>query len=600
MRHLALVVSVLVGVGGVLVFPATAAGAADGDGSGVSVMRYGGADRYETSLQVAETVAADAGGSLERVVVVSGRRWTDAVVAAPVAGALGAPVLMTPPDELRADALEFLGRVGVSKALVVGPEASGGGHGPGRGVDAEVLKALSEAGIATERVAGGDRYRTGVAAAERVTPGVMGELGRTAVIASGEEFADALVAGPFAARGVHPVLLSPPGELLSDVAGYLGDAGIDHVVLMGGTAALSRTVEQSVKDLGIEVTRVAGATRYDTSARAAKLVEDRYSTAAGQPCFATGIVGLARARVPFDSFSAAPLLGRLCAPLLLVDPDRIPDESFSYLIAARQSHDVVGLRIFGGDAAVSQAAVDTFLICNPSDTGDPPYSGTVWVTPDILGSSDPSSFGNVISKGRGIRDIFDRRVSAWITVDAYLFEVLFGDRVVEFQINPEFGSEEAAREQIDTFAPAIGRLPSVLISELREVEVNAGAGLFGGNSWNRSLLIHADDPATKDALSRGFLEEVFLHEGAHAALDHLGAVAEWRVAQRADDAFISEYARDFPSREDIAESFLPYYAVRQRPERLTAMQRCIMSTATPNRLAFFDDQQFDLSTKPSP
>ena len=50
----------------------------------------------------------------------------------------------------------------------------------------------------------------------------MGDLGRTAVIASGEVFADALVAGPFAARGIHPVLLTPPSELHADVVAYLG------------------------------------------------------------------------------------------------------------------------------------------------------------------------------------------------------------------------------------------------------------------------------------------------------------------------------------------------------------------------------------------
>ena len=355
------VVSVLVGLGGVLVLPAAAVGAADGDGSGVSVVRYGGADRYETSLKVAEAVAADAGGSLEWVVVVSGRRWTDAVVAAPVAGALGAPVLMTLPGELRADALEFLERVGVSKALVVGPEASGGAHGPGRGVAAGVLEALSEAGISTDRIAGGERYGTAVAAAGRVTPGVMGVLGRTAVIANSDVFADALVAGPFAARGVHPVLLSPPEELHPDVAGYLGDAAISHVVLMGGTAALNQAVEQSVKDLGIKVTRVAGATRYDTAAKAADLAADQYSTAAGQPCFATSTVGLARARVPFDSFSAAPLLGRLCAPLLLADPDNIPTDTAAYLDTTRKAHDTVELRVFGGDKAVSQSSIDTHL-----------------------------------------------------------------------------------------------------------------------------------------------------------------------------------------------------------------------------------------------
>ncbi len=362
MRRLAIaVLSAAVAFGAVVVLPAAAAGAAENDGSDVSIARFGGADRYETSLQVAEAVAADAGGSLSSVVLVSGRRWTDAVVAATVAGALGAPVLMTPPDELRADALEFLQRVGVTSALVVGPDASGGARGPGRGVGVGVLDALDEAGISTERIAGEDRFGTGVAAAARVTPGDMGELGRTAVIASSEVFADALVAGPFAARGIHPVLLTPPDELHPDVSGYLGEAAISHVVLMGGTAALSEPVEQAVKDLGIEVSRVAGSTRYDTAVKAAELVDGRYSDAAGQPCFTTSTIGLARARVPFDSFSAAPLLGRLCAPLVLADPAQIPPDTATYLDAAREANPSVDLRVFGGDAAVSQTAINAYI-----------------------------------------------------------------------------------------------------------------------------------------------------------------------------------------------------------------------------------------------
>ncbi len=371
MRRLGLtVLALLVGLGGVLVLPATAAAAAADDGSDVSVTRYGGADRYETSLQVAEAVAADADGSLSSVVLVSGRRWTDAVVAAPLAGALGAPVLMTPPDELRADALEFLQRVGVSSAVVVGPDASGGEHGPGRGVGAGVLEALGEAGIAAERVTGDDRFGTGVAAARRVTPGTMGALGRTAVIASGEVFADALVAGLVAARGIHPVLLSSPGELHAGVAAYLDEASIEHVVLMGGTAALSAAVEQSVEDLGIDVSRVAGSTRYDTAVKAAELADGRYSDTAGKPCFDTGTIGVARARVPFDSFSAAPLLGRLCAPLVLADPKQIPADTAGFLDAARDARDALGLQVFGGDAAVSQAAINAYLTGEDPDVGE--------------------------------------------------------------------------------------------------------------------------------------------------------------------------------------------------------------------------------------
>ncbi len=90
-----LVAVIAVAVGSALV-SATPAGAVQTLAE-VDVTRYGGADRYATSLLVAEAVAADAGGNLDSVVMVSGRSWTDAVVAAPLAGAPGAPVLTTPP-----------------------------------------------------------------------------------------------------------------------------------------------------------------------------------------------------------------------------------------------------------------------------------------------------------------------------------------------------------------------------------------------------------------------------------------------------------------------------------------------------------------------
>ncbi len=354
-------------VGGVLALPAPAAAQTAGDElARVSVTRYGGPDRYATSLLAAEAVAADAGGSLTHVVMVSGRSWPDAVVAAPVAGLLGAPVLMTPPGQLRDDAAAFLARTGVTDVVVVG--ATSGANAVG---DA-VVTALEGAGIAVERVGRADRYATGVVAARRVSPvGEMPGFGTTAIIANGDVFADALVAGPFAARGLHPVLLTPRDRLHPGVADYLSDAGIEHVVLMGGPAALSEAVDWSISSAGITVTRLAGATRFDTAVKAARLVEGRYAQGA-EPCFTSERIGLARARVPFDSFSAGPLLGRLCAPLLLASPHVIPDDTAGFLDAARTATAAAGtaatdLRVFGGDAAVSQAAINAYLDPAPPD-----------------------------------------------------------------------------------------------------------------------------------------------------------------------------------------------------------------------------------------
>ncbi len=113
---------------------------------------------------------------------------------------------MTPPDRLRDDALEWLTDLGVERIVVVSAEP------PDRGpaVDATVTDALSEAGFSVERVSGNDQYRTGVAAARRIGgAGELGSFGSTAIVASGEVFSDALVAGPLAARNHLPLLLTP-------------------------------------------------------------------------------------------------------------------------------------------------------------------------------------------------------------------------------------------------------------------------------------------------------------------------------------------------------------------------------------------------------
>ena len=229
-------------------------------------------------------------------------------------------------------------------------------------------------------------------------------------------------------------------------------------------------------------------------------------------------------------------------------------------------------------------------------TGKPPFDGTPWIIPDIITPSDPTSFGSVTYAGRGIRLVFDRRVRSWINVNAYLFDAQFGEREVEFQVNPEFGSREAARTEVDRFGPAIGRLPAALLSNFREVEINAGEGLFGGSSPNGGLLIHTEDDGTAFALRRGFIEEVLLHEAAHMSLDRLYAdSADWQAAQAADGVYISEYARDYPRREDVAESILMYFAARYVPDRLPPALHWVIITSIPNRIAYFDDEDLDMS-----
>ena len=370
MSHRALSsLSVVALVAAALVMPVAAAAAQSSNAgvAGVEVERYGGADRYETSLRIAEAFVKDAGGTVAYVVLVSGRHWTDAVIAASAASQLGAPLLLTPPEQLRDDALAFLERVGAERVLVVTS-----GEWPNTNVQSQVFAQIREAGFEDLWGDGADHYKLGVGAARALgQPGSLSSAGRSAIIANGEVFADALVAGPLSYKAQVPVLLTPPGELHPEVADYLREAEIAHVLLMGGAAALSENVEAAIRALGItNVDRMAGATRFETATMTARYAADRFasdSDAAG--CFGGSSVGLARARIPFDSLGAAPLLAQRCAPLVLTDPAAVPPSTVEFLDAVRSDADRrVDLTVFGGDAAVSQRALDAYFGTEADET----------------------------------------------------------------------------------------------------------------------------------------------------------------------------------------------------------------------------------------
>ena len=223
-----------------------------------------------------------------------------------------------------------------------------------------------------------------------------------------------------------------------------------------------------------------------------------------------------------------------------------------------------------------------------------PFRSTTWPWRHILGTG-ATLLQSVTHTGRGMRTLYDRRVSNWIPVNAFLFDAHIAEQVVEFRVHPAFDSLEAASEEVYKFAPALGRLPAAFLSNVRALAILPGVGLAGGSSFDQSILLHAQDRSIGRALRDGLVEELFLHEAAHVSLDraHEYAVG-WHAAQGADGVFISDYAQDHPNREDIAESALAYFAVRYRPGSLTREDRWIILTSIPNRLAYLEEQGFDM------
>jgi hypothetical protein len=228
----------------------------------------------------------------------------------------------------------------------------------------------------------------------------------------------------------------------------------------------------------------------------------------------------------------------------------------------------------------------------PTIPDTPPYHGTIFLSPDIITANDPTSFESISPAGHGSRVMFDRRVNNWITVDAYLFNATFDDGLsVEVQVNPEFGSAELAQAPAEKYAIVIGRLPSTLRKDVQTVWIHKGTELFGGG--NNNLLIHIGQADVYE--SEGILEETFVHEASHTSLDHPHATAAgWVAAQDKDPTFISTYARDNPTREDIAETVLLYLAVRHGQDRIPSEIESTVLKAIPNRIQYLDGLTWDL------
>ncbi len=222
----------------------------------------------------------------------------------------------------------------------------------------------------------------------------------------------------------------------------------------------------------------------------------------------------------------------------------------------------------------------------------PPYSGTIFIDPDIITPSDPTALQKVEYAGQGSRTMFDRRVNDWITVDAYLFDASFDDGLsTEVEVNPEFGSSDSARIVAEKYAEVIGQLPTALRRNVDAVWIHEGTQPFGGG--NHSLLIHVGQAALYEA--DGILAETLVHEATHTSLDSLvTSDAGWQTAQNADDTYISTYARDNPTREDVAESFLPYLAIRHRSDRISKGMADTIEATIPHRIEYFDHLSLDL------
>jgi putative cell wall-binding protein len=342
------------------------------------VERFGGADRFSTAQIIFET-----GFSCENdVIIARADLFPDALAASYLAGQRGTGILLTNTNSVPAATLNALRNEGVNNVFLMGGTAA---------ISAAVATQLDgttafdcgggpevpAATLNVQRIGGPSRYDTAELAAEFAGLGEAGSLditptdgianqAKTAIVTSGENFPDALAAGPLAFDGDGldsvPLLLTQPGSVPSATLAALTNLSVVNVIVVGGTAAVSDAAVAQLTAAGYQVRRIAGTTRQATAVALATAMADEWG-------YDTDDVDLVRGDDFADALTGGPFAGngydddQPHAILLTGSPTSLSTPTTAFLTAWES---VTGgewdeLDVFGGTGAVSAAVIQAAL-----------------------------------------------------------------------------------------------------------------------------------------------------------------------------------------------------------------------------------------------
>ena len=190
--------------------------------------------------------------------------------------------------------------------------------------------------IEVERAAGKDRYATAADIAASMFP-----TADTVYIATGENFPDALAAGPAAGHEDAPVLYVKKNSVPKATIDELNRLDPQKIIVTGGTAVISSSVFNQLAGYATTVMRRSGANRYATAA------------AISQNAFPanTNVVYVAAGETYPDALVAGPAAISDQAPVLLVKQASVPSHTRNELTRLNPQTIV----IVGGTSSVSSA-----------------------------------------------------------------------------------------------------------------------------------------------------------------------------------------------------------------------------------------------------
>lgn len=196
----------------------------------------------------------------------------------------------------------------------------------------------------TERIAGGNRYETVARLALAQT-----DQSTTVILASGEDFPDALSAIPLAYQMDAALLLTAQAELPDATRQALLALAPERVILLGGQKAISQSIADALWAMDIKVERIRGLDRYQTAARIAGRLRKSSDT-----------VYLVSGENFPDAISIGVEASLSDRPILLSARDELP-------AATRQALSDLAVKrviLIGGSQAIGQNVVDQLSALN--------------------------------------------------------------------------------------------------------------------------------------------------------------------------------------------------------------------------------------------
>lgn len=176
-----------------------------------------------------------------------------------------------------------------------------------------------------------------------------------AILVNSNMFADAVASSPLSQKYDAPILLTEGNNLTSSTKEQLQRLSVKNVYIIGGTGVISDDVVSSLKSLDINVKRIGGKNRYETSIDVAKELSNNVN----------GFFIVSGDNFK-DALAVSPIAAKMQYAIILISKGSVPESVKSYL-ANNKDKDLV---LVGGSDVLNNNIFDELKSAKIYNQGD--------------------------------------------------------------------------------------------------------------------------------------------------------------------------------------------------------------------------------------